>query len=189
MDCLHLLLEAPQPPHSHEKCPPPLSLNPFDNWCVFSRVLLYGTRCRHTPKSRLKTINCAHVKSQPHFEACETSNSPCQSRDQERYFAEPSRKVTRASADLSPVSSRRSSSQTIEHSEDRPARSDSDDASRWYWGPQASLYRGNTSPYASSLPLYDLSSTPKSNQDRWFSSPLMGSAWSRHEKWVYVRPL
>ena len=142
-----------------------------------------GHHGRHTPNSRFKTTNGVQVKSQPHCETC-TGVSLCQLCDQERYFAERSRIVTGASA----VPSRHSPSQSIELSAVSPARGESIDGSDRYWGEQASLDRGNQSLYASRSPLYGLSSSPQSNPDQWFSSPLMGSARSHCERWVCVRP-
>ena len=178
------LLEAPQLSQTHKKYP--LPLNSCNSWCVLGHMSRYGTRCRRSPKSRLK---CVQVKSQPHCEACETGNTPFRFRERERYFAERSRKVTGASAGTSLAPSQRSSCQSIELSEVSPARSNSVDASRWYCDPHASLDRGHTSPIASSSLWYGLFPSPQSsNQDQWFSSPLMGSARPHYERWVCVRP-
>jgi hypothetical protein len=145
-------------------------------------------RCRPTPESHLK---CVQVKSQPRCEACktslETSNSPCQFRDRERYVAERSRVVTGSSAGPSPAQNWRSSL-SAEPSAVSPSWGNSVDASGWYWGAQASSDCGHSSPYASSSPLYSLSSSPQSNPEQWFSSPFMGSARAHYERWVCVRP-
>ena len=121
------------------------------------------------------------VKSLPRCEACEGGNTPCLFRDRERYFAERSRIVTGASAGPSPAHSRRSSTQSIEPSAVSPTRGDSTDASGWYSGAQDS---GHPSRYASSSPSYSLSSSPQSNPDQWYSSPLMGSARPHYERCV-----
>jgi hypothetical protein len=134
------------------------------------------------PNSRLKKIKCVQVKSLSRCEACEAGNTPCQFRDRERYFAERSRIVTGASAGPSPAHSRRSSTQSIEPSAVSPTRGDSADASGWYSGAQASSDSGHPSRYASSSPSYSLSSSPQSNPDQWFSSPLMGSARPHYER-------
>ncbi len=155
---------------------------------VVCRVMeLLGYRST-APNSRLKKIKCVQVKSQPRCEACEAGNTPCQFRDRERYFAERSRIVTGASAGPSPAHSRRSSSQSIEPSAVSPTRGDSVDASGWYSGTQASSDSGHPSRYASSSPSYSLSSSPQSNPDQWFSSPLMESARPHYERWVCIRP-
>lgn len=136
--------------------------------------------------SRLKKIKCVQVKSQPRCEACETGNTPCQFRDRERYFAERSRIVTGASAASSPSHSRRSSSsQGMEHSALPPtARGDSVDASGWYSGARTSSDSSHPSRYGSSSPSYSLSSSPQSNPDQWFSSPLIESARPHYDRWV-----
>jgi hypothetical protein len=144
-------------------------------------------RCRPTPESHLK---CVQVKSQPRCEACktsfETSNSPCQFQDRERYVAERSRVVTGSSAGPSPAQNWRSSL-SAEPSAVSPSWGNSVDASGWYWGAQASSDCGHSSPYASSSPLYSLSSSPQSYPEQWFSSPFMGSARPHYERWVCVR--
>ncbi|KAI9442657.1 hypothetical protein H4582DRAFT_2073254 [Lactarius indigo] len=160
MDGLRFVLEAPQLSQTHKKRP---------------RLVTSCDNCR------LKKIKCVQVKSQPRCEACEAGNTPCQFRDRERYFAERSRIVTGASAGPSPAHSRRSSTQSIEPSAVSPTRGDSVDASGWYSGAQASSDNGHPSRYASSSPSYSLSSSPQSNPDQWFSSPLMGSARPNYE--------
>lgn len=161
MDGLRFVLEAPQLSQTHKKRP---------------RLVTSCDNCR------LKKIKCVQVKSQPRCEACEAGNTPCQFRDRERYFAERSRIVTGASAGPSPAHSRRSSTQSIEPSAASPTRGDSVDASAWYSGAQASSDNGHPSRYASSSPSYSLSSSPQSNSDQWFSSPLMGSARPNYER-------
>lgn len=140
--------------------------------------------------SRLKKIKCVQVKSQPRCEACEAGNTPCQFRDRERYFAERSRIVTGASAGSSPAHSRRSSSsQSTELSAIPPsARGDSVDASGWYSSAQTSSDHGHPSRYASSSPSYSLSSSPQSNPDQWFSSPLVEPARLHYERSVLSAP-
>ena len=186
----YFLSEASQLSQSHKKCP--LSLNPCDSWCVLGQMSHYETRCRHSLSSRLKIIKCVQVKSRPRCEACETGNSPCRFHEQERYFAEGSHKVTRASAGPSLAPSWRSSFQSIELPEVSPARSNSVDGPHWYWGPQASHDCGHASPIASSSPSYGLFSSPQSsnqNQDQLLlSSPFMRSACPHYERWVCVRP-
>jgi hypothetical protein len=139
----------------------------------------------HFPSlSRLKKIKCVQIKSQPRCEACEAGNTTCQFRDRERYFAERSRIVTGASAGSSPAHSRRSSSsQSTEPSAiPPPTRGDSVDASGWYSGAQTSSDHGHPSRYASSSPSYSLSSSPQSNPDQWFSSPLVEPARLHYER-------
>jgi len=160
MDSLRFVLEAPQHSQSHKKRP---------------RLVTSCDNCR------LKKIKCVQVKSHPRCEACEGGNTPCQFRDRERYFAERSRIVTGASAGPSPAHSRRSSTQSIDPSAVNPTRGDSTDASGWYSGAQSSSDSGHPSRYASSSPSYSLSSSPQSNPDQWYSSPLMGSARPHYE--------
>jgi hypothetical protein len=140
--------------------------------------------------SRLKKIKCVQVKSHPRCEACETGNTPCQFRDRERYFAERSRIVTGASASPSPAHSRRSSTQSTEHSAvPSTTRGDSLDASSWYSAtPTSSSINGHPSRYASSSPSYSLSSSPQSNPDQWFSSPLIEPARPHYERSVCPQP-
>lgn len=140
--------------------------------------------------SRLKKIKCVQVKSQPRCEACEAGNTSCQFRDRERYFAERSRIVTGVSAGSSPSHSRRSSSsQGLDHSTlPPPTRGDSVDASGWYSGAQSSSNGGHPSRYASSSPPYSLSSSPQSNPDQWFSSPLIEPARPHYERSVLCVP-
>ena len=139
-----------------------------------------------SPHSRLKKIKCVQIKSQTRCEACEAGNTSCQFRDRERYFAERSRIVTGASAGSSPAHSRRSSSsQSTELSAiPPPTRGDSVDASGWYSGAQTSSDHGHPSRYASSSPSYSLSSSPQSNPDQWFSSPLVEPARLHYERSV-----
>lgn len=132
--------------------------------------------------SRLKKIKCVQIKSQPRCEACEAGNTPCQFRDRERYFAERSRIVTGASAGSSPAHSRRSSQSTEPSAIPPPTRGDSVDASGWYSGAQTSSDHGHPSRYASSSPSYSLSSSPQSNPDQWFSSPLVEPARLHYER-------
>jgi hypothetical protein len=182
MDSLRFVLEAPQLSQTHKKRP--RLVTSCDNWCVLGPSL---TSCGPDPSpSRLKKIKCVQVKSQPRCEACETGNTPCQFRDRERYFAERSRIVTGASASSSPAHSRRSSSsQSIEASViSSPPRGDSVDASGWYSGTQTSSDNGHPSRYASSSPSYSLSSSPQSNPDQWFSSPLIEPARPHYERFV-----
>ncbi|KAH9003468.1 hypothetical protein EDB86DRAFT_3100033 [Lactarius hatsudake] len=73
---------------------------------------------------RLKQLKCVQVKSQPRFEACEPSNTPCQFRDSERDCAERNCTVT-GSAGLSPARSRCSSSLSVERSTVSPTRGNS----------------------------------------------------------------
>jgi hypothetical protein len=140
--------------------------------------------------SRLKKIKCVQIKSQPRCEACEAGNTPCQFRDRERYFAERSRIVTGASAGSSPAHSRRSSSsQSTERSAiPPPTRGDSVDASGWYSGAQTSSDHGHPSRYASSSPSYSLSSSPQSNPDQWFSSPLVEPTRLHYERSARLTP-
>ncbi|KAI0295873.1 hypothetical protein B0F90DRAFT_1749151 [Multifurca ochricompacta] len=162
MDSLRFVLEAPQLSQTHKKRP---------------RLVTSCDNCR------LKKIKCVQVKSQPRCEACETGNTPCQFRDRERYFAERSRIVTGASAGSSPAHSRRSSSsQGIEPSVLSPTRADSVDPSGWYSATPASSDSGHPSRYASSSPPYSLPSSPQSNSDQWFSSPLIESARPHYER-------
>jgi hypothetical protein len=139
-----------------------------------------------SPHSRLKKIKCVQIKAQTRCEACEAGNTSCQFRDRERYFAERSRIVTGASAGSSPAHSRRSSSsQSTELSTiPPPTRGDSVDASGWYSGAQTSSDHGHPSRYASSSPSYSLSSSPQSNPDQWFSSPLVEPARLHYERSV-----
>ncbi|KAH9986746.1 hypothetical protein BJV74DRAFT_946028 [Russula compacta] len=169
MDSLRFVLEAPQLSQTHKKRP---------------RLVTSCDNCR------LKKIKCVQVKSQPRCEACETGNTPCQFRDRERYFAERSRIVTGASAGSSPAHSRRSSSQSIDPTVPPPARGDPLDASGWYSGTQSSPDNGHPSRYASSSPSYSLSSSPQSNPDQWFSSPIMEPARPHYERQPsYASPL
>ncbi|KAF8482497.1 hypothetical protein DFH94DRAFT_690699 [Russula ochroleuca] len=163
MDGLRFVLEAPQLSQTHKKRP---------------RLVTSCDNCR------LKKIKCVQVKAQPRCEACEAGNTPCQFRDRERYFAERSRIVTGASAGSSPAHSRRSSSsQSTELSTiPPPTRGDSVDASGWYSGAQTSSDHGHPSRYASSSPSYSLSSSPQSNPDQWFSSPLVEPARLHYER-------
>lgn len=140
--------------------------------------------------SRLKKIKCVQIKAQPRCEACEAGNTTCQFRDRERYFAERSRIVTGASAGSSPAHSRRSSSsQSTEPSAiPPPTRGDSVDASGWYSGAQTSSDHGHPSRYASSSPSYSLSSSPQSNPDQWFSSPLVEPARLHYERSARLTP-
>ncbi|KAI0256432.1 hypothetical protein BJV78DRAFT_466444 [Lactifluus subvellereus] len=159
MDSLRFVLEAPQLSQTHKKRP---------------RLVTSCDNCR------LKKIKCVQVKSQPRCEACEAGNTPCQFRDRERYFAERSRIVTGASASPSPAHSRRSSSHSTEPSAAPPTtRIDSLEASGWYTGTQAN---GHPSRYASSSPSYSLPSSPQSNPDQWFSSPLIEPAKPHYER-------
>ncbi|KAF8259448.1 hypothetical protein EI94DRAFT_1751583 [Lactarius quietus] len=162
MDGLRFVLEAPQLSQTHKKRP---------------RLVTSCDNCR------LKKIKCVQVKAHPRCEACESGNTPCQFRDRERYFAERSRIVTGSSAGPSPAHSRRSSTQSIEPSAVSPTRGDSTDASSWYTGAQSSSDSGHPSRYASSSPSYSLSSSPQSNPDQWFASPLMGSTRPHYERW------
>ena len=141
--------------------------------------------------SRLKKIKCVQIKSQARCEACEAGNNPCQFRDRERYFAERSRIVTGASAGSSPAHSRRSSSsQSTEPSAiPPPTRGDSIDASGWYSGAQTSSDHGHPSRYASSSPSYSLSSSPQSNPDQWFSSPLVEPARLHYDRSAASLPI
>ena len=164
-------------------------IGPYSRACRASNSR--GTSTDSTPfpfrlHSRLKKIKCVQVKAQPRCEACETGNTSCQFRDRERYFAERSRIVTGASAASSPSHSRRSSSsQGMEHSGLPPtARGDSIDASGWYSGARTSSDSSHPSRYASSSPSYSLSSSPQSNPDQWFSSPLIESARPHYDRWV-----
>ena len=152
--------------------------------CLLRRGTAHPSAPEH---SRLKKIKCVQVKSQPRCEACEAGSTPCQFRDRERYFAERSRIVTGASAGSSPAHSRRSSSsQSTELSAiPPPTRGDSGDASGWYSGAQTSSDHGHhPSRYASSSPSYSLSSSPQSNPDQWFSSPLVEPARLHYERSV-----
>ncbi|KAI9510919.1 hypothetical protein F5148DRAFT_1175213 [Russula earlei] len=169
MDSLRFVLEAPQLSQTHKKRP---------------RLVTSCDNCR------LKKIKCVQIKSQPRCEACETGNTPCQFRDRERYFAERSRIVTGASASSSPGHSRRSSSsQSIDPSVlPLSSRADSVDASGWYSGAQASSDTGHPSRYASSSPSYSLSSSPQSNPDHWFSSPLVEPARPHYERQSSYNP-
>jgi len=160
MDGLRFVLEAPQLSQTHKKRP---------------RLVTSCDNCR------LKKIKCVQVKAHPRCEACESGNTPCQFRDRERYFAERSRIVTGSSAGPSPAHSRRSSTQSIEPSAVSPTRGDSTDASSWYTGAQSSSDSRHPSRYASSSPSYSLSSSPQSNPDQWFASPLMGSTRPHYE--------
>jgi hypothetical protein len=183
MDGLRFVLEAPQLSQTHKKRP--RLVTSCDNWWVVACMSCYGTPSKDgrpsAPNSRLKKIKCVQVKSLSRCEACEGGNTPCQFRDRERYFAERSRIVTGASAGPSPAHSRRSSTQSIEPSAVSPTRGDSTDAPGWYSGAQDS---GHPSRYASSSPSYSLSSSPQSNPDQWYSSPLMGSARPHYERCV-----
>jgi hypothetical protein len=185
MDGLRFVLEAPQLSQTHKKRP--RLVTSCDNWCVLATCLAVIT---HPSHSRLKKIKCVQVKAQPRCEACEAGNTPCQFRDRERYFAERSRIVTGASAGSSPAHSRRSSSsQSTELSTiPPPTRGDSVDASGWYSGAQTSSDHGHPSRYASSSPSYSLSSSPQSNPDQWFSSPLVEPARLHYERSVLSAP-
>ena len=155
-----------------------------------AHLILSSNRSSQSLPSRLKKIKCVQIKSQPRCEACEAGNTPCQFRDRERYFAERSRIVTGASAGSSPAHSRRSSSsQSTEPSAiPPPTRSDSVDASGWYSGAQTSSDHGHPSRYASSSPSYSLSSSPQSNPEQWFSSPLVEPARLHYERSAYSTP-
>ena len=193
MDGLRFVLEAPQLSQTHKKRP--RLVTSCDNWCVLLPHLELFLEIAHPSLffptfppppllSRLKKIKCVQVKSQPRCEACEAGNTPCQFRDRERYFAERSRIVTGASAGSSPAHSRRSSSsQSTEPSAiPPPTRGDSVDASGWYSGAQTSSDHGHPSRYASSSPSYSLSSSPQSNPEQWFSSPLVEPARLHYER-------
>jgi hypothetical protein len=192
MDGLRFVLEAPQLSQTHKKRP--RLVTSCDNWCVarsrLSLVEFAHPSLRFFQHSRLKKIKCVQIKAQPRCEACEAGNTPCQFRDRERYFAERSRIVTGASAGSSPAHSRRSSSsQSTEPSAiPPPTRGDSVDASGWYSGAQASSDHGHPSRYASSSPSYSLSSSPQSNPDQWFSSPLVEPARLHYERSARLTP-
>jgi hypothetical protein len=199
MDSLRFVLEAPQLSQTHKKRP--RLVTSCDNWSVTRPVsLLVSCHLRTLTNSslslpfrsysRLKKIKCVQLKSQPRCEACEAGNTSCQFRDRERYFAERSRIVTGASAASSPSHSRRSSSsQGLDHSTlPPPSRGDSVDASGWYSGAQTSSDSGHPSRYASSSPSYSLSSSPQSNPDQWFSSPLIEHARPHYERSVLSPP-
>jgi len=63
-----------------------------------------------------------------------------------------------------------------------PTRGDSVDASGWYSGARTSSDSGHPSRYGSSSPSYSLSSSPQSNPDQWFSSPLIESARPHYDR-------
>jgi hypothetical protein len=189
MDGLRYLIVAPQLSQTHKKRP--RLVTSCDDWCV-------ARSCTHVSlssngslipsllptHSRLKKIKCVQIKSQLCCEACEAGNIPCQFRDRERYFAERSRIVTGASAGSSPAHSRCSSQSTEPSAIPPPTRGDSVsvDASGWCSGAQTSSDHGHPSRYASSSPSYSLSSSPQSNPDQWFSSPLVEPARLHYER-------
>jgi len=150
-----------------------------------SCATLIGSLTHPFQHSRLKKIKCVQIKSQPRCEACDAGNTSCQFRDRERYFAERSRIVTGASAGSSPAHSRRSSS-SLPSAIPPPTRGDSVDASGWYSGAQTSSDHGHPSRHASSSPSYSLSSSPQSNPDQWFSSPLVEPARLHYERSVLL---
>ncbi|KAN0141067.1 hypothetical protein V8E53_000823 [Lactarius tabidus] len=131
----------------------------------------------------LKIIKCVQVKSQPHCEACKTSNLPCQFRDEEHYFSKQSRILTGSSV----APSWRSSSQSIELSAVNPALGNSVNTSGWYWGAQALTNRGHPSSYASGLPSYNLSLSPQSSLEQWFSLLLMGPVRPPYKRWATLK--